>query len=132
MKAQLARVKRSEIAAHGVACDASILDGASTPSDILDHPLLPLIEDAVAQQGQGEIVDRSLERLGRTDIGIVRMQRPFERKYQQRQQRLALSPDQHQALARNCGISGLRQIWCSGGVSRWRVANAPLNGKFKI
>ena len=54
----------------------------------------------------------SIRQLGRTDIGIVRM----------RSQRLALSPDQHQALARHCGISGLRQIWCSGGVSRWRVA----------
>jgi 5,5'-dehydrodivanillate O-demethylase oxygenase subunit len=92
---QLARVNRSEIAAHGVAWDAfqkrvasypsirqvsrEILDGVSTPNDILDHPLLPLIEDAVAQQGQGEIVDRSQERLGRTDIGIVRMRRLFER-----------------------------------------------------
>lgn len=56
-----------------------ILDGKYTLNDVLDHPLLLVIEDSVAQQGQGEIVDRSLERLGRTDIGIVRMRRLFER-----------------------------------------------------
>jgi 5,5'-dehydrodivanillate O-demethylase oxygenase subunit len=56
-----------------------ILDGKYTLNDVLDHPLLLLIEDAVAQQGQGEIVDRGLERLGRTDVGIVAMRRVFER-----------------------------------------------------
>ena len=56
-----------------------ILDGKYTLGDVLDHPLLLIIEDSVAQQGQGEIVDRSQERLGRTDVGIVRMRRLFER-----------------------------------------------------
>jgi 5,5'-dehydrodivanillate O-demethylase len=56
-----------------------VLDGKYTLYDVLDHPLLLAIEDCVAQQGQGEIVDRNLERLGRTDIGIVRMRRLFER-----------------------------------------------------
>nr|BAP28550.1 Rieske (2Fe-2S) domain-containing protein [uncultured bacterium] len=56
-----------------------ILDGKLAMSDVLDHPLLLVIEDAVAQQGQGEIADRSIERLGRSDIGIARMRRLFER-----------------------------------------------------
>jgi 5,5'-dehydrodivanillate O-demethylase len=92
---QLARVARSELVTHKTAWGAfqkriskypsirqvarEVLDGKYTLNDILDHPLLGLIEDAVAQQGQGEIVDRSLERLGRTDVGIVRMRRLFER-----------------------------------------------------
>jgi 5,5'-dehydrodivanillate O-demethylase len=56
-----------------------ILDGKYHLNDILDHPLLLVIEDAVAQQGQGEIADRSLERLGRTDVGIARMRQVFMR-----------------------------------------------------
>jgi 5,5'-dehydrodivanillate O-demethylase oxygenase subunit len=60
---------------------ADILDGKYTINDVLDHPLLVVVEDAVAQSGQGMIVDRSLEHLGRTDIGIVRMRRLFAREY---------------------------------------------------
>jgi 5,5'-dehydrodivanillate O-demethylase len=37
------------------------------------------VEDAVAQSGQEQIVDRSKEYLGQTDVGIVRMRKLFER-----------------------------------------------------
>ncbi|MCK8784751.1 Rieske 2Fe-2S domain-containing protein [Roseomonas sp. NAR14] len=63
--------------AHEVAQD--ILDGKLDLSDVLDHPRLLVIEDAVAQQGQGRIVDRSLERLAHSDICIVRLRRLFKR-----------------------------------------------------
>ena len=60
---------------------AEILDGKYSLYDVLDHPLLVIIEDAVAQSGQGTIVDRATEHLGRTDIGIVRMRRLLAREY---------------------------------------------------
>jgi 5,5'-dehydrodivanillate O-demethylase len=56
-----------------------ILDGKLTFNDVLDHPLLLVIEDIVAQTGQMAIADRSKEILGRTDVGVVRMRRVFER-----------------------------------------------------
>ncbi|MDH7798311.1 MULTISPECIES: Rieske 2Fe-2S domain-containing protein [unclassified Beijerinckia] len=56
-----------------------ILDGKAVLEDFRDHPRFLLIEDAVAQGGQGWIVDRSQEHLGRTDICIVRMRRLFDR-----------------------------------------------------
>jgi len=62
---------------HLVAQD--ILDGKYTLADVLEHPKLLVIEDAVAQSGQGRIADRGIEHLGRTDVGIVRMRRVFDR-----------------------------------------------------
>jgi 5,5'-dehydrodivanillate O-demethylase len=56
-----------------------ILDGRAVLADFRDHPRFLLIEDAVAQGGQGWIADRSLEHLGRTDVCIVRMRRLFDR-----------------------------------------------------
>ena len=56
-----------------------ILDGKAVLEDFRDHPRFLLIEDAVAQGGQGWIADRSLEHLGLTDICIVRMRRLFDR-----------------------------------------------------
>lgn len=56
-----------------------VLDGKAELNDFRDHPRFLLIEDAVAQGGQGWIVDRSVEHLGRTDICIVRMRRLFDR-----------------------------------------------------
>jgi 5,5'-dehydrodivanillate O-demethylase len=58
---------------HEVAQD--ILDGKLDLSDVLDHPKLVLIEDIVAQRGQGAIADRDHEILGVSDICIVRMRR---------------------------------------------------------
>ncbi len=56
-----------------------ILDGKAVLEDFREHPRFLLIEDAVAQGGQGWIADRSIEHLGRTDVCIVRMRRLFDR-----------------------------------------------------
>lgn len=56
-----------------------ILEGKLSLADAVDHPLLIVIEDSVAQAGQMQIADRSTDTLGRTDIGIARMRRVFER-----------------------------------------------------
>jgi 5,5'-dehydrodivanillate O-demethylase len=56
-----------------------ILAGKLKFSDVREHPLFLLIEDAVAQRGQGPIVDRTAEHLGGTDVCIVRLRRLFER-----------------------------------------------------
>lgn len=60
---------------------ADVLAGKYSLYDVLDHPLLVVVEDAVAQGGQGAIVDRASEYLGRTDVGIVRMRRVLAREY---------------------------------------------------
>jgi 5,5'-dehydrodivanillate O-demethylase oxygenase subunit len=56
-----------------------ILAGKCHINDYLDHPYLLLLEDGLAQAGQEQIVDRSKELLGRTDIGIAAMRKVFER-----------------------------------------------------
>ena len=48
-------------------------------TDYLDHPYLLLLEDAITQGGQGQIVDRGLELLGRTDAGVAAMRRVWDR-----------------------------------------------------
>lgn len=52
-----------------------ILDGKLHLSDVLDHPRLLVIEDSVAQAGQGVIADRDHEVLAQSDVCIVRMRR---------------------------------------------------------
>ena len=47
--------------------------------DHMDHHYLLLLEDAITQAGQGRIVDRGLETLGRTDVGVAFMRRVFDR-----------------------------------------------------
>ncbi len=56
-----------------------ILAGHRTLDDVLDHPMLLQVEDAVAQGAQGPLYDRTDEMLGRTDIGVSRLRRVFER-----------------------------------------------------
>jgi 5,5'-dehydrodivanillate O-demethylase oxygenase subunit len=56
-----------------------ILAGKLHLNDCLDHPFLLLLEDAITQAGQGQMVDRSLETLGRTDVGVVAMRKVFDR-----------------------------------------------------
>ena len=56
-----------------------ILAGRAHITDYLDHPHLLLLEDALTQGGQGQMVDRNMEMLGRTDVGIVAMRRVFDR-----------------------------------------------------
>jgi 5,5'-dehydrodivanillate O-demethylase len=58
---------------------AEILAGKIHITDIMDHPFLLLVEDAITQEGQGSIVDRSLEKLGRTDVGLVALRRVIGR-----------------------------------------------------
>jgi 5,5'-dehydrodivanillate O-demethylase len=69
---------------------ADILAGKLRIADVLDHPNLVTIEDIVAQAGQGRIVDRSQEWLGRSDAGII-----FLRKLWMREMR---------ALAEGCPL----------------------------
>jgi 5,5'-dehydrodivanillate O-demethylase len=59
-----------------------ILAGKLTLLDVKDHPYLAVIEDVVAQGGQGRIADRGAERLGRSDVGIVAMRRIWSREMQ--------------------------------------------------
>lgn len=59
-----------------------ILAGDAHITDYLDHPHLLLLEDAITQAGQGQMVDRSFEMLGRTDAGVAAMRRVFEREMQ--------------------------------------------------
>jgi 5,5'-dehydrodivanillate O-demethylase len=80
VKARFEKLVAESKPPHEVAQD--ILDGKLTLADVLDHPKLLVIEDAVAQGGQGRIADRSIEHLGRTDVGIVRMRRVFDREAQ--------------------------------------------------
>jgi 5,5'-dehydrodivanillate O-demethylase oxygenase subunit len=56
-----------------------ILAGKCHINDHLDHPHLLLLEDGIAQAGQGHMVDRTRETLGRTDAGISAMRKVFER-----------------------------------------------------
>jgi hypothetical protein len=56
-----------------------ILAGKCTLDDVTDHPMLLQVEDAVAQGAQGPIYDRDQELLGRTDAGVGKLRRVFER-----------------------------------------------------
>ncbi len=56
-----------------------ILAGELHITDCLDHPYLLLLEDAITQAGQGRMVDRNLEFLGGTDVGVVAMRKVFDR-----------------------------------------------------
>jgi len=47
------------------------LAGELCITDMKDHPMLVEIEDMLTQVGQGRIVDRRGEKLGRTDNGVV-------------------------------------------------------------
>ena len=56
-----------------------ILAGKITLMDVVDHPYLAIIEDVVAQGGQGAIANRSEELLGRSDVGILAMRKIWSR-----------------------------------------------------
>ena len=56
-----------------------ILAGKGKLADYLDHPQSAHIEDMVAQAGQARIQDRSNERLGRTDVGVILMRKLWSR-----------------------------------------------------
>jgi 5,5'-dehydrodivanillate O-demethylase len=54
-------------------------NGIASVRDQKEHPMLVEVEDQLAQGGQGSIVDRRAEHLGRTDAGIVMLRRIFSR-----------------------------------------------------
>ena len=59
-----------------------VLDGKMTMEQVMAHPLRTFIEDVVAQSGQGAIHDRTKEVLGRSDVGVARLRKVFERELQ--------------------------------------------------
>lgn len=56
-----------------------VMSGEIAMSDIPPRPDITGIQDYVTQVGQGEIVDRSAEHLGRSDLAIVLLRRMWER-----------------------------------------------------
>jgi 5,5'-dehydrodivanillate O-demethylase len=65
---------------HPASVAAEILkNGIASVRDTKGHPMLVEVEDQLAQGGQGAIVDRRAEHLGRTDAGIVMLRRIFAR-----------------------------------------------------
>lgn len=76
-----------------------ILAGKLTLAEAKGHPRFLMIEDAVAQLGQGAIVDRSSEMLGSSDVLIAIMRRLFTRE--------------------------LRAIADGGAVKNWRYGGEP-------
>jgi 5,5'-dehydrodivanillate O-demethylase oxygenase subunit len=74
------RAQRAREAVDRIDLVRAVLDGRLRLDDIdpnrTDHVL---IEDEVAQTGQGAIVNRSREHLGRGDIGIVLLRKLWER-----------------------------------------------------
>jgi 5,5'-dehydrodivanillate O-demethylase len=57
---------------------ADVLAGKLRVADV-EHPDLVIVQDKVAQAGQGAIADRTRERLGRSDVGVVLLRRIWER-----------------------------------------------------
>jgi len=55
------------------------LAGEMSVADMKDHPMLVEIEDMLTQLGQGRIVERRGEKLGRTDNGVVFYRRVLAR-----------------------------------------------------
>jgi 5,5'-dehydrodivanillate O-demethylase len=61
---------------------AEILNGRRTIAEVQatgEFPFMAWIEDQCAQPGQGAIVDRSAERLGRSDKGIIALRKIWSR-----------------------------------------------------
>lgn len=65
-----------------VALSERILNGELTIADVVDHPALVNIQDNVAQIGQGRIANRTEERLGRSDAGVILLRRIWSRELQ--------------------------------------------------
>jgi 5,5'-dehydrodivanillate O-demethylase oxygenase subunit len=53
----------------------AILDGKLNFDDVAGHPMMVVIEDYVAQVGQGAIADREAEWLGRSDANIIQLRK---------------------------------------------------------
>jgi 5,5'-dehydrodivanillate O-demethylase oxygenase subunit len=64
-----AQLRESNAATHEVA--TRILAGELTIEDVEDRTHIVSLQDEVTQRGQGEIADRTHERLGRSDAGVI-------------------------------------------------------------
>jgi 5,5'-dehydrodivanillate O-demethylase len=58
---------------------AAIMRGELRIEDVADHPGIINVQDSVAQIGQGPIADRLHERLGRSDVGVIRLRQIWAR-----------------------------------------------------
>ncbi|HTE83753.1 MAG TPA: Rieske 2Fe-2S domain-containing protein [Dehalococcoidia bacterium] len=56
-----------------------VMAGRDRLSNYSEHPYSVNIEDIVAQAGQGTVADRTNERLGRTDVGVILMRKIWSR-----------------------------------------------------
>jgi len=73
--------REAELAAHpsaGALAEA-ILRGELRIADVAEHPALIVIQDHVAQAGQGRLVDRAQDRLGRSDVLVILLRKLWER-----------------------------------------------------
>ncbi len=57
----------------------AVLAGRLRMQDIADRPDIILIQDHIAQIGQGSIAERKRERLGRSDVGVVLLRKLWAR-----------------------------------------------------
>jgi 5,5'-dehydrodivanillate O-demethylase len=57
----------------------AILRGELHTDDVADRPDIVNIQDYVAQAGQGRIIDRSIEHLGRSDVLVILFRKIWER-----------------------------------------------------
>lgn len=57
----------------------AILDGRKSWADVAKHPNIIRIQDGVAICGQGKIVDRSREQLGRSDAAVILLRKLWKR-----------------------------------------------------
>jgi hypothetical protein len=65
-----------------VQASQAIMTTSASIEDFKDHPMLVEIEDLIAQSGQGPIADRSAEKLGRSDAGVILLRRLMARELQ--------------------------------------------------
>ncbi|MBM2811494.1 MAG: pobA 2 [Chloroflexi bacterium] len=56
-----------------------VLSSKARVQDMLDHPNATNIQDYMTMIGQGSIVDRGIEHLGRPDVGVTLIRRIWER-----------------------------------------------------
>jgi 5,5'-dehydrodivanillate O-demethylase oxygenase subunit len=73
-----ARARLAALPSQDEVTDA-VLSGRLRMQDLPDRPDRILIQDHIAQMGQGEIVDRAAERLGRSDAAIVLLRKIWKR-----------------------------------------------------
>ena len=71
----------AELAAHPPAFELAeaIMRGELRIADVAEHPGLINIQDIVAQAGQGRLVDRTQDRLGRSDVLVILLRKIWER-----------------------------------------------------